>query len=248
MRHERVAVGKFAVNARMPWHMLDTEREVPTPEGIELNVRLAGPVPRALAWSADLLLRAAAFAALSVPLRALGEVGSGIMLILWFALEWFYPTVCEVWFGGATPGKKALGLMVLQSDGTPVRLTASLIRNLLRGVDFLPFAYGFGLLSMLVNRDFQRLGDIAADTVVAYRESALKHGAIPEAAPLPPSKPLTLREQRLVLDLAARSPLLTVERARELAVLIPSVTGTQQPQSALTRLLSIANYLIGRRT
>jgi hypothetical protein len=156
--------------------------------------------------------------------------------------------VCEVWFGGATPGKKALGLMVLQSDGTPVRLTASLIRNLLRGVDFLPFAYGFGLLSMLVNRDFQRLGDIAADTVVAYRESALKHGAIPEAAPLPPSKPLTLREQRLVLDLAARSPLLTVERARELAVLIPSVTGTQQPESALTRLLSIANYLIGRRT
>jgi hypothetical protein len=64
---------------------------------------------------------------------------------------------------------------------------------------------------------------------------------------MPPSKPLALREQRLVLDLAARSPLLTVERARELAVLIPSVTGTTEEDKALNRLLSIANYLIGRR-
>jgi uncharacterized RDD family membrane protein YckC len=227
--------------------MLDTEREVPTPEGIELSLRLAGPVSRSLAWASDLLLRGVAFAALSVPLSKLGEVGSGALLILWFALEWFYPTIFEVWFGGATPGKKFLGLIVLQADGTPVRLPASLIRNLLRGVDFLPFAYGFGLLSMLINRDFQRLGDIAAGTVVAYKESALKHGSIPSAVPFPPGKPLALREQRLVLDLAARSPLLTVERARELAVLIPNVTGTSDEDKALNRLLSIANYLIGRR-
>jgi uncharacterized RDD family membrane protein YckC len=227
--------------------MLDTEREVPTPEGIELNVRLAGPVPRSLAWLVDLLLRGALFGTLSTPLSSLGNVGVGMLLILWFALEWFYPTVCEVWFSGATLGKKAFGLVVLQSDGTPVRLTASLIRNLLRGVDFLPFLYGFGLLSMLINRNFQRLGDIAADTVVAYREHAARYGAIPQAAPIPPGKPLTLREQRLVLDLAARSPLLTVERARELAALVPGVTGTQQPEIALARLLSIANYLVGRR-
>jgi len=109
--------------------MLDTEREVPTPEGIELNLRLAGPVVRALAWVADLLLRGAVFLGVSAPLNMLGQVGSGILMVLWFALEWFYPTVCEVWFGGATPGKKFLGLVVLQSDGTPVRLPASLIRN-----------------------------------------------------------------------------------------------------------------------
>ena len=227
--------------------MLDTEREVPTPEGIELNLRLAGPVVRALAWATDLLLRSAAFIGLSMPLSMLGRVGAGVLLILWFALEWFYPTVCEVWFNGATPGKKFLGLVVLHADGTPVGLPASLIRNLLRAVDFLPFLYGFGLLAMLLNRDFQRLGDIAAGTVVAYRESAHRHGAIPNAPPLPPTKPLALSEQRLVLDLAARSPLLTVERAQELAVLIPSVTGTRNHEAALSRLLSIANYLIGRR-
>jgi len=240
-------VSAVDASMRTPHEMLDTEREVPTPEGIELSLRLAGPVSRSLAWIVDLLLRAAIFGALSTPLSALGKAGSGLMLILWFALEWFYPTICEVWFSGATPGKKAFGLVVLQSDGTPVRLTASLIRNLLRGVDFLPLLYGFGLLSMLINRDFQRLGDIAADTVVAYRDGAARHGAIPQAMPIAPGKPLTLREQRLVLDLAARSPLLTVERARELAVLIPAVTGTQQPEPALARLLSIANYLVGRR-
>jgi uncharacterized RDD family membrane protein YckC len=227
--------------------MLDTEREVPTPEGIELSVRLAGPVPRALAWLTDLFARIAIFSALSVPMRMLGEVGAGFILILWFALEWFYPTLCEVWLSGATPGKKAFGLVVLQSDGTPVRFTASLIRNLLRGVDFLPLFYGFGLLSMLVSRDFQRLGDIAADTVVAYRETAAKHGAIPSTTPSPPRQPLTLREQRLVLDLAARSPLLTTERAEELAVLVPDVTGTERPEAALRRVLAIANYLVGRR-
>lgn len=227
--------------------MLDTEREVPTPEGIELNLRLAGPVVRALAWVADLLLRGAVFLGAMAMLNVLGQVGAGILMIVWFALEWFYPTVCEVWFGGATPGKKFLSLVVLQSDGTPVRLPASLIRNLLRGVDFLPFLYGFGLASMLINRDFQRLGDIAAGTVVTYRETALQHGSIPSALPVPPAKPLVLREQRLVLDLAARSPLLTVERAEELAALVPNVTGTQDPQRALARLLGIANYLIGRR-
>src|ERR1044071_8606044 len=99
--------------------MLDTEREVPTPEGIELNLRLAGPVVRSLAWATDLLLRTAAFMGLSIPLSALGGVGSGVLLILWFALEWFYPTICEVAFKGATPGKKFLGLVVLHGAATP---------------------------------------------------------------------------------------------------------------------------------
>jgi uncharacterized RDD family membrane protein YckC len=93
--------------------MLDTAREIPTPEGIELTLRLAGPVPRALAWGIDLLLRLAAFAVLSIPLGMLGAVGAGIFLILWFGLEWLAPTLFEVYFDGATPGKRALGLMVL---------------------------------------------------------------------------------------------------------------------------------------
>ncbi len=227
--------------------MLDTAREIPTPEGIELNLRLAGPVVRALAWTVDLLVRGALFGVLGIPLGMLGKVGSGIYLILWFGLEWLYPTVFEVYFGGATPGKRALALTVLHSDGTPVGLPASLTRNLLRAVDFLPLLYGFGLLTMVLSRDFQRLGDIAGGTVVVYRETAFQHGAIPAAPPLRPAMPLSALEQRTLLDLAARSQVLTAERAQELASLAPRLTGTGDGARALGRVLSIANYLIGRR-
>jgi uncharacterized RDD family membrane protein YckC len=227
--------------------MLDTAREIPTPEGIELNLRLAGPVVRALAWTLDLLLRLTVFGVLGIPLRMLGNVGSGIYFILWFGMEWLYPTVFEVYFGGATPGKRALALTVLHSDGTPVGMPASLTRNLLRAVDFLPLLYGFGLLTMVLSRDFQRLGDIAGGTVVVYRETAFQHGTIPSTPPLQPAMALSAAEQRTLLDLAARSQVLTAERAQELASLAPRLTGTGDGPTALARVLSIANYLIGRR-
>jgi hypothetical protein len=143
--------------------------------------------------------------------------------------------------------QRMLRLTVLHADGTPVGLPASLTRNLLRAVDFLPFFYGFGLAAMVLSRDFQRLGDIAAGTVVAYRETDFQHSAVPPAPPLPPPMPLTAMEQRTVLDLAARSQMLTAERAQELAALAPRVTGGREGSAALGRILSIANYLIGRR-
>jgi uncharacterized RDD family membrane protein YckC len=233
--------------ARTPESMLDTARAIPTPEGIELNLRLAGPVSRSLAWILDLLIRSVVFFALTIPLGVLGNVGVGILLIVWFGMEWLYPTAFEVYYAGATPGKRALGLVVLHSDGTPVGLAASLTRNLLRAADFLPVLYGFGLLSMLMSRDFQRLGDIAAGTVVAFRDTGSQYGAIPRAIPLPPAAPLTADEQRAVLDFAARSPTLTEERSEELASLAGRLTGGLEGRPALERLLSIANSLIGRR-
>jgi uncharacterized RDD family membrane protein YckC len=227
--------------------MLDTAREVPTPEGIELSLRLAGPVSRALAWALDLVVRLAVIAVFGIALGVLGKFGWGLFLILWFALEWLYPTVCEVYFGGATPGKRALGLIVLHDDGTPVQWAASFTRNLLRAIDFFPALYGVGLLSMLLNRDFKRLGDIAGGTVVVYRDPAMRHAAVPIAPPLPPPGPLSLAEQRALLDFATRAGNLTPERAEELASLAPHLTGGQQGARALARLMSIANYLIGRK-
>jgi uncharacterized RDD family membrane protein YckC len=227
--------------------MLDTARDVPTPEGIELGLRLAGPTARALAWVIDLVARIAATAVLGTVLGILGKFGGALMLIAWFALEWFYPVVFEVWFGGATPGKRALGLTVLHDDGTPVALSASLTRNLLRAVDFLPVLYGFGLASMLLSRDFKRLGDIAAGTVVVYREAAAQHAGVPAASPVPPPLALPLSEQRAILDLATRSTNLTSERAEELAALVPHLTGGRHGAAGLERLIAIANYLVGRR-
>jgi uncharacterized RDD family membrane protein YckC len=227
--------------------MLDTARRIATPEGIELELRLAGPVPRAAAWALDILLRLAILGLLAIALGALGGFGGGIFLIIWFFLEWLFPAWCEVNWGGSTFCKKALGLVVLHDDGTPVRWPAALARNLLRAIDFLPFLYCFGFLAMLMNRDFKRLGDLAAGTIVTYREEQPHGFQVPEGAPLAPAVALTLPEQRAILDFAERTPGLTAERAEELAAIPRGLVDAASGPAATERLIRIANYLVGRR-
>lgn len=227
--------------------MLDTGRRIATPEGIELSLRLAGPVPRAFAWGVDLLIRIAVLVAAALALGQLGNFGAGTFLLGWFLLEWLFPAWCEVAWRGATPGKKLFGLMVLHDDGTPVRWPAALTRNLLRAIDFLPLFYGFGLAAMLMNRDFKRLGDLVAGTVVVYRDAKAEGFRIPPAPPLAPEVALTLAEQRAVLDFAERSPGLTAERAAELASIPRALVGGLDGAAATERLVRIANHLVGRR-
>jgi uncharacterized RDD family membrane protein YckC len=225
--------------------VLDTARRVPTPEGIELTLRLAGPVPRAYAWLLDFLLRAAVLWLLLLAAAPFANLGMAAFLLAYFFLEWLFPAWCEVRWNGATPGKKALGLMVLHDDGTPVRWPAALTRNLLRVVDFLPAFYATGLLATIMNRDFKRLGDLAAGTVVVYRDRSAKGFAVPAAAPLAPAIALAAAEQRAILDFAERAAGLTDERQAELAALAAPVAGTAT--GAAERLLRIANHLLGRR-
>lgn len=226
--------------------MLDNVRAIETPEGMELELRLAGPAVRALAWLLDFLIRFAIYIGLSMVLGFLGEAGMGVMLILIFLLEWFYPVLFEVYRGGATPGKSAMGIKVLQDDGTPVGWPASMVRNLLRAADFLPLFYGFGLITTLLNRDFKRLGDLAAGTVVVYGESPARRAGLPEAAPQPPPVPLSLEEQRALVDFAERAAALTVERREEIAEIARPLTGAGGALAA-QRLQAYANWLVGRR-
>src|SRR6185436_14331175 len=175
-----------------------------------------------------------------------GYAGRGILLITVFVVEWLLPAWFEAAWRGQTPGKRAMGLMVLNDDGSPVRWPAALTRNLLRAVDFLPLVYATGLVAMLVNRDFKRLGDLAAGTVVVYREGAHRAAQIPEAAPLAPPVALSLGEQRTLLDLAERAALLAPARVAELAELARPLVGESQGDPA-GRVLQVANHLIGRR-
>ena len=228
--------------------MLDTTRRVATPEGIELTLRLAGPVPRALAWSVDFALRLAIVLVVMLLASQLGRAGWGVVLLAAFFVEWLLPAWFEAQMGGQTPGKRLFGLAVLNDDGTPLRWPGALTRNLLRAVDFLPFLYAFGLVTMLLNRDFKRLGDLAAGTVVVYLSTQADTARkIPEAAPIPPPVSLDLDEQRAVLDLAERSAGLTRERVEELAALPTPLVGTLQGERAAARLLGMANYLAGRQ-
>lgn len=227
--------------------LLDTTRRVATPEGIELTLHLAGPVPRAMAWAIDIALRGVILFALAAVLSAIGRAGSGLLLLAAFFLEWLLPAMLEATWRGQTPGKRAMGLMVLNDDGSPVRWPAALTRNLLRAVDFLPAFYGVGLAAMTVSRDFKRLGDLAAGTVVVYREEKLAHVAtIPQAPPVPPPFSLSLEEQRAVLEFAERSASLTPERMEELASLPAPLVGRLDPARSAARLVGMANYLAGR--
>jgi len=227
--------------------MLDTTRRVATPEGIELTLRLAGPVPRSLAWAIDFVLRATVVTGVLMLAQYFGRAGWGIALLVMFVVEWLAPAWFEVLWNGQTPGKRALGIAVVHDDGTPVRWGPSLTRNLLRAVDFLPFLYGFGLATMLVNRDFKRLGDLAAGTVVVYAPRRIAARSLPEAPAQPPPFPLTLDEQRVVLDLAERSASLTQERLEELAGLPAPLIGRATGAAAAARLIGMANHLAGRR-
>jgi uncharacterized RDD family membrane protein YckC len=227
--------------------MLDTTYRIATPEGVELALRLAGPVPRALAWVIDLLWRLALYAVLAGALAGLGEVGSGIILITLFVLEWLAPAWFEVVFDGATPGKKALGIRVLREDGAPVDVAAALTRNLLRAADFLPMLYFGGLLAMLCSSRFQRLGDRVAGTIVVHVDPRQVPLQVPTGPSLAPPVALRLEDKRVVLDFAERSLRLAPGRSAELAAIPTALTGSGDGARAQPLLIAMANHLVGRR-
>jgi len=212
--------------------LLDTVRTIETPEGVSIHLRLAGPAPRALAWLLDFLVRAAVQVSTLPIFVPLGGFGIGIWLIGIFLLEWFYPVLFEVYAKGATPGKKALNLAVLQDDGVPVGWSGSMVRNLLRAVDFLPLFNAFGLCSVFLNRDFKRLGDIVAKTIVVHRGETRLSQKLPPGQALPLPIWLSSFEQQLIVAFAARIPQLAPNRAKELAQILDSSVNEDAPGTA----------------
>lgn len=221
--------------------MLDTIRSYETPEGIALSLRIAGPVVRSCAWAIDMLIRAGLYLAIAIPFSFLGGLGFGLMLVLFFLIEWFYPVLFEM-RQGATPGKKAMGLEVIQENGTPLSWSASLIRNLLRAADFLPFLYAAGLVSMLLSRNFQRLGDLAAGTLVVYRGGTVVRPVLPDVLPVHPPGHFSREEQRSLLEFAERAPQLSPARRVELAEILGDLSG-KRGEPAVDELLAYASWL-----
>ncbi len=219
---------------------LDTIARYQTPEGVELSLLLAGPFARAIAWLIDFAIRTVCYIIIAILLAWLGGVGNGIIMIGLFAIEWFYPVVFEV-HSGMTPGKRAMGLQVVHEDGTPVSWSSSLLRNLIRCIDLLPLFYMVGFFTMILNLRFQRLGDLAAGTVVVYFKDETKVFTIPDCPPRPAPVPMTLAEQRLILDFCERAEGLSGDRRRELATLLTSLCGKKSPED---RLLAYGNWFL----
>lgn len=231
---------------------MDTLARVETPEGIVLSLRPAGLVSRTMAFLLDLLIRLALDLGIALVFGAAGKMGFGVILIGMFCVEWLYPILFELSRWGATPGKRSLGLRVVMDTGLPITPAAAITRNLLRVADFLPLAYGIGIVSMLLNRECKRLGDLAAGTLVVHAEPVVLHDAPPAAPSLAPARPLTPPQQAAILAWAGRAKRLTPARFEELAQLASPVLPGEAPRDATRgdspRLLGVAQWLMGRRT
>ena len=235
---------------------LDTTLHAETPEGIAILLRPAGAVPRSLAYALDWFIRFVAFSIAAAILGGVKGVGVGLMLLVYFGLEWLYPIVFELLPGAATPGKRALGLQVMMDTGLPITPSAAVTRNLLRVADFMPVAFAFGLLAMLLRHDFKRLGDIVAGTLVVHAGHVRLAGALPEAEALPPRVSLTRAQQVAILHLAGRARRLTSERVDELAALAENALpppdyaprrASPPPIRPGPRLMAVAQWLMGQR-
>jgi uncharacterized RDD family membrane protein YckC len=159
-----------------------------TPEGVTMTVPLAGVgsrfVSAAIAWTIQILLTVAAFVVF-LGFGVGGGAGGGLFALAVFVIFLVYDVAFEVLAGGRTPGKRWTGLRVVRSGGQPVGFVASTIRNLLRLVDILPGVYLVGIVSILVTKRNQRLGDLAADTVVARAPRKAARAQTSESALLP---------------------------------------------------------------
>lgn len=226
--------------------MLDTVREIHTPEGVALRLPAAGPVPRALAWLIDLAIRFGLVFLAAVVFALLGRAGMGLYLVLLFLVLWGYPVAFEALWHGQTPGKRAVGLRVVSADGAPVGWMASFLRNLMRTVDMLPFGYAFGLASGLVDPWSRRLGDIVARTMVVHVADRGQGAALPPAPALAPVVPLLPAEQAALIAFAERAHTLTPQRREELADIALPLTEVPSP-AGVDRLMANAQWLLGRR-
>ena len=209
----------------------------------------AGLSARFYAFALDWGIRLVVLYVAAVVAALMSGLGAALMLILVFVLEWFYPVIFELTLAGATPGKRAFGLKVVMDNGLPITPAASITRNLLRTADFLPFLYGFAIVSILVRRDCKRLGDIAAATMVVHEARAVPRITLNRIAPVVPVCPLTPENEAAIVALAARASRMTAERLDELAALAAPVSGDagRSGPEVTRRVLGVAQWVLGQR-
>jgi uncharacterized RDD family membrane protein YckC len=167
------------------------ELRMETPEQIELDLELAGVGSRFLAVLVDWLLKLLLTLVVGIPVVVVvGVLGGGkaldnpskmliAVVIAGLYLLWLgYSIYFEVKWNGQTPGKWVVGIRVIREGGAPVDFRAAAVRNLLATADFLPTLFLLGALLVVLTSRRQRLGDMAAGTIVV-RERAATLGADP---------------------------------------------------------------------
>ena len=169
---------------------------IETPELVPIALPVAGIGSRFVALLIDMLIWLAAVALLTLvswllrpAVAAFSKISAqwqaAVYLFILFVLNWGYFTLFEGFWGGRTPGKRLLGIRVIQRSGRSIGLLESMARNLLRFVDQIPFCYAVGAIAVFATRQHQRLGDLVAGTLVVRdqpKEAPLwAEGVLPEA-------------------------------------------------------------------
>jgi uncharacterized RDD family membrane protein YckC len=148
----------------------DAQLDLRTPEGIDFALPLAGPVSRLLALWIDLGVISVAGTVLMKLLAVVAafqpDAAQGLFTVLYFLIALFYGMLTEWLWQGQTLGKRLVGIRVIDRDGLPMHVSQIIVRNLLRPVDMLPAFYLAGGIAVLSSRYGQRIGDMAANTVV----------------------------------------------------------------------------------
>jgi len=164
----------------------DDRVTIATPEGVELELVLAGLGSRFMAALLDVVIQLGAIFALAIVFAPVGD--SGYVLAAYFIAVFLvlfsYDIVLETWNRGRTVGKLAAGLRVVRTGGEPEGVLTAAVRNFLRLADFLPAFYVVGVITILVTSRNQRLGDLAAGTLVVRER---RPSAVPATGYLPPA-------------------------------------------------------------
>lgn len=231
---------------------------VATPEQVAFRFETAGIGSRFAAQLLDLLVLTAVLVAVGLAAYGLivltGQPATGLLafVVLGFASFWAYWILPEALWSGQTVGKYVMHLRVIDARGGPISAGQAVIRNLLRIVDFLPWSYALGAVVMFGTVRSQRLGDLAAGTVVirergAVRLEDLGGGGEEVVGPRTAARPalrLDPRLHRFVQAYAQRRAGLAPERRAQLArdvepallAAVPDVVRSAGPLAALDLL------------
>lgn len=227
---------------------------VDTPELIALELPLAGVGSRFMAMALDTLIQGALYIAGIFAMAAAeryGRIfsfwfnwipaswGAALLILFLFCLYWGYFAFFEAVWKGRTPGKRVAGIRVIKDSGRALNIYEIIGRNLMRAVDALPFFYVVGIVSVMVTRRNQRLGDLLAGSIVVHDKpvegirpdwspTAEKTAASPELSKVAPEELVlieTYLQRRASLDFAVRDA-----TANRIATRITAKTGIERPR------------------
>jgi len=192
-------------------YLSSDQLSIDTPELVAIEMPLAGIGSRFIALLVDYLIWIAGIVLLLIMARLLlpalhtfsrisAQWAEAIVIFVIFLLNWGYFTLFEAFWNGQTPGKRVAKIRVIQRSGRSIGLLESMARNLVRYVDQVPFFYGVGVIAMFVTKQHQRLGDLAAGTLVVRDREA-------ESSPTWGDSGANYGSRTFTADLFARTPI-----------------------------------------